>query len=211
MKILTIRASIIFWMILQCRILELGSGTGVLGMAISKMSTSYPPASLVLTDGDDKAVDLLTLNLRNPINHINPSLVRATRLLWGVKSNDSIACPHFAHWCRNNYAIWGIDNDADVRFDSIFAGDVLYKADLPKMFFETAFALLAKKYGSSLWLCHIPRHGVTHENVIDAAQTAGFTVTTTDAFFITKVRGCPLEDLNRSVTYRMYLEENVDR
>lgn len=178
-------------------------------MAISKMCAMYLPASLVLTDGDDKAIDLLKTNLANPKNQINSSVVRATRLLWGVTNSGSIVCPDFFGWCRANYSFWRIDS-TNVLFDEIFAGDVLYKTDLPKLFFETAFALLSKRDGSSLWLCHIPRHGVSHEIVIESAIQAGFSVNKVDMSFVAAVRGCPLEDIKRSMIYRMYIDKIDD-
>lgn len=193
------------------RILELGSGTGILGMAISKLCNEkqYSPSVLVLTDGDDKAINLLKANLANPVNQINTAVVRATRLLWGTVESGAIQCPDFCNWCRINYpSSWGTSGGTDVVFDSIFAGDVLYKADLPKQFFETAFALLCKNdyNGSSLWLCHIPRHGVSHEMVIESALSAGFSVEKPiDMSFVAVIRSCPPDDLQRAMIYRMFI------
>ena len=189
------------------RILELGSGTGILGMAISKICSKYLPAALVLTDGDETAVDLLKANLANPVNRINAS-VRATQLLWGVIDRNSIRCPEFFDWCRANFSGWSNDGTT-VVFDAIFAGDVLYKAELPKLFFETAFALLSKNDGSSLWLCHIPRHGVSHEMVVEAAMKSGFSIgNPIDMSFVSAVRGCPVEDIQRAIIHRMYVHKS---
>jgi hypothetical protein len=176
-------------------------------MAISKMCTPhYLPTVLVLTDGDTKAVDLLNENLDNPFNQVDKSIIQATCLLWGVDDNGSIACTNFLDWYCLRYPNASSNNDNTVTFDTIVAGDVLYKDELPDLFFETAYTLLAKKSGSSLWLCHIPRHGVEHSMVMDAAQAAGFNVTTIDTKHIkSKVTGCPEEDVQRSVTYRMYI------
>jgi predicted nicotinamide N-methyase len=195
------------------RVLELGSGTGILGMAISKIcaANQFVPLALVLTDGDEKAVALLDLNLSNPSNQISASVVRATPLLWGATESGAIQCPDFCDWCRVSYpSIWSSDR-TDVDFDTIFAGDVLYKADLPKLFFETAFALLSKNGydDSALWLCHIPRHGVSHEMVIESALNAGLYVEKPiDMSFVAAMRGCPLDDLERAVIYRMHVDKN---
>lgn len=196
------------------RILELGSGTGILGMAISKICAAkqYFPSALVLTDGDEKAIDLLQMNLANPVNEINASVVRATHLVWGTTESGSIQCPDFCDWCRVHYpTIWNNSASTDVVFDTIFAGDVLYKADLPKLFFGTAFSLLSRQCEdeSSLWLCHIPRHGVSHEMVIESAMDAGFSVEKpVDMSFVARVRGCPVEDIQRAIIYRMYIQKH---
>jgi hypothetical protein len=177
-------------------------------MAISKICTPlYLPSLLVLTDGDTKAVDLLNENLNNPFNQINQSVVQATCLLWGVTDDGSLACTDFLDWHRKRNAT--VATNYDNTFDTIFAGDVLYKDESPNLFFSTAYALLTKNIDSSLWLCHIPRHGVLHSMVVDAAQAAGFIVTTINTENNHRnVKGCPLEDLQKSVTYRMHIHED---
>jgi predicted nicotinamide N-methyase len=195
-------------------ILELGSGTGILGMAVSKICTAghYVPSALILTDGDVKAISLLQTNLENPVNAVNAHLVRATRLLWGTTESSAIQCPDFCDWCRINYpSVWNTSSGTDVVFDTIFAGDVLYKEDLPKLFFETAFALLSKSGhdDSSLWLCHIPRHGISHEMVVDSAISSGLSVEKPiDMSFIAAVRGCSPDDVRRAIIYRMHIDKD---
>jgi hypothetical protein len=177
-------------------------------MAISKMCLpKYNPAAIVLTDGDPTAVRLMKSNIENPRNQINASIVQATPLLWEKRDDGSMNFPDFSKWFRAAYAC---ENET-VSFDSIFAGDVLYKAELPGLFFATAFSLLSKKAGSSLWLCHIPRHGVLHSIVVDAAKKAGFVVTTIDncKTLQRRVEGCPLDDVQRAVIYRMFISSAV--
>ena len=171
-------------------------------MAISKICLpSYNPTAIVLTDGDPTAVRLLQSNLEHPNNQVNTSMVQAAHLLWESKDDNSLKFPEFSKWFREAYR-----SDCEIPlFDSIFAGDVLYKGELPKLFFATAFSLLSKKADSSLWLCHIPRHGVLHSIVVDAAKNAGFAVTTVDSTLQKKVEGCPLDDLQRAITYRMQI------
>jgi hypothetical protein len=79
---------------------------------------------------------------------------------------------------------------------------VLYKPDLPQIFFATVRQLLLRRQqehdkdqqqsvdqsnnggtrsdcvngDGTLWLCHVPRSTVTHELVLQAANQAGFTV-----------------------------------
>ena len=57
-------------------------------------------------------------------------------------------------------------------FDFILAGDVLYKHSLLAPFLKTVGDMLAK--GGQLVLCHIPRAGVTCDEVEKAIIGAGF-------------------------------------
>jgi hypothetical protein len=170
-------------------------------MAISKLCASHHPSALVLSDGDDKAIDLLKLNLANPVNQIDASSVGASLLNWGVNGDGAFVDSKFFEWCRANFTVWS--SETTVVFDCIVAGDVLYKAELPEIFFRTAYALLSKKFGSSLWLCHVPRHGVTQECVVEAAHAVGFVVHTVEMPLLDNIRSCPLEDVQRAVIYRM--------
>jgi hypothetical protein len=172
-------------------------------MAVSKMCHSHcPPACVVLSDGDATAIDLLRSSLLDPANQIDNKIVQAALLKWGTGSNGN-AESSFVHWCHSVFDVW--DGTDDVVFDCIVAGDVLYKSDLPSIFFATARALLSKGRSSSLWLCHIPRYGVTHEQVVQVAESTGFAVEVVCPP-IYRVRGCPLDDLSRAVLYRMRLQ-----
>lgn len=57
-------------------------------------------------------------------------------------------------------------------FDFILAGDVLYKQILLEPFLTTVDGMLAS--GGQLFLCHIPRAGVTYDEVEQAITKAGF-------------------------------------
>ena len=167
-------------------------------MAVSKFS-SIPPACLVLTDGDPQAVNLLQANLDNPLNQIDSSLVTCKHLLWGdVNSMRAMeACCRQSQWKH----LW---QDV-VTFDVILAGDVLYKAELPKLFFKTARDLLLNQ--GVLWLCHVPRASVTQEVVVEVAKQAGFRVETISMDRVLRsMQGCPKEDASRARVYRMTLE-----
>jgi hypothetical protein len=167
-------------------------------MLIWKVCSAWrPPAALVLTDGDDKTIDLLQANLRNTVNQMDAAVVQAVPLLWGTSDEGSVSAD-FLEWCQTSYTVW---SGTEVLFDCIVAGDVLYKAELPRVFFETAYSLLSKDRGS-LWLCHVPRHGVTQVCVMEAAKDAGFAVETIDPPK-GDIRGCPLADVKRAVIYRM--------
>jgi hypothetical protein len=241
----------------------LGSGTGILGMIISKIifaenqSTSTTAVDstdndscIVLTDGDDKAVDLLQLNLTNTKNNIKTSHVKATNLLWWGQQDFSLDCRlDFLRSIQQMFTLTqNIDekhdnkrlntetdhDDDDVTsgsinhmlFDYIVAGDVLYKKDLPEKFFYTAYTLLKQheqstgthvvastdkrnndnnnKHNCCLWLCHVPRNGVTQDIVQNAAMTAGFAFTIIPLDDITLPEDyCPIDDLSRAVIYKM--------
>jgi len=172
------------------RILELGSGTGILGMTIAHI---FHPKCVVLTDGDEKALDLLQSNLEHKNNSIVSAIVKTTMLRWGEESEG------FVHWCRSSWPHCWKKNGA-VCFDAIVAGDVMYKEELPPLFFRTVKQLLAPN--AALWLCHIPRSTVTHEIVQTTARTAGFRLETI-AFDSKHIQGCPVEDVSRAQIYRM--------
>lgn len=251
------------------RILELGTGTGLVGMLVSKLmtdgggvhdvvddddeagssttaTTPVPTTSnsiMVLTDGDEEAMRLLQQNLADPYNKIDSGRVKATFLRWNEQLDE------FDDWCRRS-SVGGssttsttadaaastakshrsddLDDDtattADVEFDIILAGDVMYKQELPMLFFQTVQRYLNKK-GGALWLCHVPRATVTHQVVIDAAAVAGFSMVPilTGASLVFEdhpgiakqdddwldteqrhtIQDCPREDLDRAVVYQI--------
>jgi methylase of polypeptide subunit release factors len=45
------------------RILELGSGSGIVGMALALATISFAPSCLILTDGEDTSVELMQQNI----------------------------------------------------------------------------------------------------------------------------------------------------
>jgi hypothetical protein len=161
-------------------------------MALSKMCN---PLAAVLTDGDEKALELMQANLKNANNNIDEMIVRAVKLMWGGSDTGGIPVD-FVDWCRSSYCIWS--NVDAISFDFIFAGDVLYKRELPSLFFETVQLLLHPD--GCLWLCHVPRNGVTQECVLDAARKAGLCIEIVET--PKNVPGCPVEDVKRAVIYR---------
>ena len=168
------------------RILELGSGTGLLGMVASKLGK---PASVVLTDGDGETMNLLQQNLKNPFNAIDEATAKAAILQWGEEQEV------FHKWLRRSFP-----EQNDTKFDLILAGDVMYKNELPKPFFETVCSLLTET--GTLWLCHVPRSDVTHRIIRAAAEECGFAIEAYDTKNIT-VHDCPNHDLERAVVYQV--------
>ena len=154
---------------------------------------------IVLTDGDEEAMTLLRRNLDDPYNTIDPTRVKTAFVRW----NENLDL--FDAWCRCNTTIAGglhpsPNDDAKVEFDVILAGDVMYKEELPKLFFEMVQQYLALT--GVLWLCHVPRSNVTHPVVVEAAVAEGFTIVTLDTKDLV-VHDCPEDDLNRAVVYRI--------
>ena len=114
------------------RVLELGRGTGLLGMLASHLNAKM----VALTDGDPIAVHNLQQNLSNSVNSIDTSNVKACALLWGEQpireregnDDDQLNDSDFECWCRQNFfESW--KRDEEVKFDVILAGDVMYKTD----------------------------------------------------------------------------------
>jgi hypothetical protein len=96
-------------------------------------------------------------------------------------------------------------------FDCVVAGDVLYKVGLPAVFFQTVLRFLAKN--GVLWLCHVPRANVTHEIVVQSAHAAGLRVVERvrpcdDGVMDFVGEGCPRDELERAVIYRMVRGSN---
>jgi hypothetical protein len=157
---------------------------------------------VVLTDGDDKALDLLNQNLVKNGFQQN-GVVVAGKLGWGDTDADS--ADRFIDVCRSTVPFRS-DTDA-VLFDCIVAGDVLYKAELPALFLATVTRFLSPN--GTLWLCHVPRANVSHEVVSSAIQQAGFYVVEQhsasslleldQAFGV----GCPLDDVQGAQIYRV--------
>ncbi|GKY92401.1 hypothetical protein MPSEU_000210800 [Mayamaea pseudoterrestris] len=179
------------------QILELGSGTGLLGMAIVKVSRN---CQVTLTDGDPLAIELLQQNLQNPDNGLDPAAIQSTLLLWSEAINQG---HEFCRWCRKT---WSKPEADAIRFDYILAGDVLYKDALPSLFFATVRSLLADN--GVLFLCHVPRANVNHEVVLKAAMVAGFSCEDEGCLDLAALGEgeCSMDDLNRARVYKMSLQ-----
>ena len=172
------------------RILELGSGTGLLGMVVSKLGN---PKCVILTDGDGEAVGLLEKNLSSPNNRIDQQTIKAKFLRWG----EDRQMEDFSTWCHLS---WPDAFPIAAEFDHIIAGDVMYKEELPPIFFATSFKFL--KHDGVLWLCHIPRANVGHELVVACAEKFGFRFDHVPTSHIA-IENIPIEDIERAKVYRL--------
>jgi len=185
------------------KILELGCGTGIVGMLAHHLHQSnnmrilsdYKTA-ICLTDGDDTALDLLQKNLTSPINQISSKICKGTKLLWGQIYSDE-----FETWCKTEWPdIWS--QSESISFDIILAGDVLYKSMLPPLFFSTVLNYLSP--GGSLFLCHIPRNHVEQSMVQKAARQAGLIIETLKSPDLSSLpECCPLYDAELAALYKI--------
>ena len=176
----------------------------MVGIALAFSSLRYPPSFVCLTDGEDKSVELMQQNIQLQDNisllGLNALCIHATTMKWGNTCHDSLkqeCLIRFPH-------IFPQSNKDIIDFDCILAGDVLYKQELPQLFFQSVVQYLAKPRGV-LFLCHVPRATVTHEYVLEVAHEYGFHVETLDLENIPLPLACPLEDAQRACIYKMTL------
>ena len=141
--------------------LELGAGTGIVSIMLAKKGMGD---SIVMTDGDDEALRLLRENL--------------------TMNGLDIAVPPSYMWGNDDTQIESLRSflglPAPLNFDTILAGDVMYKPELPSLFFSSVSRLLSPS--GTLYLCHIPRNGVTHELVVETCEGQGLSIVRDDSF-----------------------------
>ena len=209
---------------------ETTTSTTTTDSSSSSSSSSSSRSVIILTDGDEEAIRLLHQNLADPWNKIDSSRVKATFLRWNEQldvfddwlcrqssistltptETPTVAAASHASIDDNNDDDGGDDGTAmtlprrkNIEFDIILAGDVMYKQELPLLFFQTAARYLKANSGE-LWLCHVPRSTVTHQVVMDAAVAMGFTILAVDTkHLLEQITDCPREDLDRAVVYRI--------
>ncbi len=174
-----------------------------------------PVPCIALTDGDELAISLLDKNLKNRFNEISSEVTKSRMLLWGhdpstlgsrkYNLDGPGSSKSFEHWCRREWInVW--EETEPIQFDLLLAGDVLYKEELPKLFFETVDRYMAQGPLGVLLLCHVPRASVSHDVVLVAAQQAGFQIKLhwkcedEDHFTL---EGCPIEDIKRANVYKI--------
>jgi predicted nicotinamide N-methyase len=139
-------------------VLELGAGSGLVGLVAARLGAER----VVVSDGDQTSVDLAVGNFEdNGYSSVEGGPTVATRLLWGQGVHANAFKANASLSPANGFSI-------------IVAADVMYKAMLPPLLFQTIKMMLARD-GAAL-ICHILRAGVTQEIVIKAGEDAGFTV-----------------------------------
>ncbi len=119
-----------------CRCLELGSGTGLAGIATYKYYRASTTLEMVLSDNSPSALDLCRFNCEqnglDDTNNCHPNSAKVELLTWG-----SFLPSKMAH------------------FDVIFATDVIYDTSAWTPLLETSRKSL--RIGGHLLISHVPR------------------------------------------------------
>jgi len=166
-------------------VLELGAGTGVCGMLSRRLGAAF----VAVTDGDSECISLINQNFQNN-GFRDDQYIHSFFLKWG----DTVSTAAFSEACPIE------------SFDLIVAGDVLYKKELLDMFFPTARSLLTPHTGR-MYLCHLPRAGVTHSLVQEAAGVHGFSFSIQSKTTIHHSEEVEMDDITNSEIYLLTLTE----
>lgn len=140
------------------RVLELGCGCGGICSMISTESADL----VVATDGDEKALELMSENVSSNLQSSSLAKLIVKRLEWGNKDH-----------------IEAIKDLNDGGFDVIIGTDVTYVAEAILPLFATAKELVSsnkninKELKPALILCHIFRR-VDEPSILSAASKFGF-------------------------------------
>jgi predicted nicotinamide N-methyase len=133
-------------------VIELGAGTGVLSMLAKKVGA----IAAVATDHDIRSINHMIEDCQR--NAVDVKVVTMD-------------------WFRPELSAVGesIHPEEPVV---LLAGDVLYKAILLDPFFDTVVAIFDRyqAHPVTLYLCHVPRAGITHDMVVEKAISSGFQV-----------------------------------
>lgn len=164
-------------------VVELGAGTGVLGMICSKIGCR----KVILTDNDPRSI---------------------THMKQDCLHNSVEAEVKVLDWFSPEIESLELEKGESLTELCIVAGDVLYKRVLLQPFFATSRLLLEKRQQSSMFLCHVPRAGVDHSDVVDEAVKHGLTIrelmcTEEETEYARKY--CPKEDTSRAKLYTVFL------
>ena len=129
--------------LLDRHVLELGSGTGMVGLAVWKCCS---PKSIWLTDASMDALHLCQINYERNRNDEDPTDKAANiplhiqPLIWGSK-----------HTLTSNKG-----DTLQISIDTVVATDVLYDIDVLRPLLETAWNVL-NGHGGIFILSHVPR------------------------------------------------------
>jgi len=161
-------------------VLELGAGTGVLGMLCHRLNASR----VVLTDNDPRSLTHMAVDCER-------NKVEAT-----ICSLDWFDAPSAAAGLM-------LDSGGPGTL-RIVAGDVLYKQALLDPFMSTVHSLLSSTAGSEMLLCHVPRAGIEHHHILALAAEKGVRVDEVDPAKWRKgscTEYAPEEDFSRAKLY----------
>jgi Lysine methyltransferase len=164
-------------------VIELGAGTGILGMVCSRIGCR----KTILTDNDPRSIKHMVEDC-----HRNSVEADVRILDW--------FCPDVS-----SLEISGENISSNL---CVIAGDVLYKRTLLKPFFCTSRLLLESKSESTMYLCHVPRAGVEYADVVGEATGHGLLIeeinfSSEDTENARKY--CPEEDTSRAKLFKICL------
>ena len=173
-------------------VIELGAGTGVLGMICKKIGAT----EVYLTDYDDVS-----------INHMKSDIKTN-----GFDNEDNVNVVNLDWYKPDIVEIQQLISINKLPI-KIVAGDVLYKHALLEPFMYTVKLILSSNSDSEngktndMLLCHVPRAGVEHELVIAAATKQNLSIEEIPPELYKKgslLLYCPTEDIERAKLYRIY-------
>ena len=174
-------------------ILELGAGTGLVGMLCDRLGASH----VALTDNDPKSIEHMKEDCkRNQTSNCTVSI-----LDWFDPTE------HIKFIYDNILKIRDEENDrdyAELKELRVVAGDVLYKAALISPFFDVVATLL--RGSAAMLLCHVPRAGVQQSDIVSAAQSRGLSITEVDPSLWRKGvvhQYSPPDDYDRAMLYKI--------
>lgn len=155
------------------RILELGSGTGIAGLAFlaasleSRKKSDNPnrPITLILTDSDPAATQLCRRNYERNFKALQYVTFFDHVLLWGDE-----------WWDKDNESV----DDTSLRlesFDIVIGTDVVYDLEFLSLFMKTSSEALSRS--GLLILSHVPRFAMAEDVeslIIEQAEQYGLLV-----------------------------------
>lgn len=172
-------------------VLELGAGTGLLGM----ISRKFGASKVLLTDHDKISLKHMEEDIkRNSIDNCIPF-----EFDWFNPCYDKLK------------SILNITNDTQTN-NILLAGDVVYKSNLLDSFFSVVKYLLVNLSFEYLILCHVPRADVSQEKIISFVKNKNLEIneifreewSSGDIFEF-----CPKEDLDRACLYKISLNSQL--
>ena len=191
-------------------VVEMGAGTGIMGMCCQRLAAAR---KVFLTDHDAVSLAHMEADIqRNALEDLH--VLRLDWLAPGVSIEQLQAL------------VQTIDGNPSRIM--VVAGDVVYKHMLLGPFFATMENLLELSHPTTAepsvaYLCHVPRAGVTHELVIEAAKGKNLCIEEVDIMDVCSdsgsgssailgceassetccLRYCPKEELDRAKLYKI--------
>lgn len=157
--------------------IELGAGTGLLALMAEKLGSAVS----IATDHDDRSL---------------------TNMEVDFKRNNSTAIVASLDWYNPDISSLNLNAEHEL---CILAGDVLYKEALSDPFLTTTLLLFNHHPQCTMYLCHVPRAGVSHEHVTSKFVERGLIIEEVDrsvwGCYPKIYEYCPAEDLTAASLY----------